>query len=161
MELDALILAEAVSATPDGNFFIHGGGFSRYEVPALPFPIPLGVLVRLAVDDDEIRGVAHHFRVAFIGPTGHPNIPPIEFDSEPTTELSPLLEGEQRYLQIALRFGAVIVRQGLHLLELAIDGDLIKSIPVPVTVMEGPAEFPPEREWPALDPGEENGPKLG
>ncbi len=89
MELDSLILADAVSTPPDDKFYIHGGGFSRYEVPGLPFPVPLGVLIRLKVDDEDLHK-SHQFLVAFIGPTGLPNVPPVEFVGTPppkTTEL--------------------------------------------------------------------------
>jgi len=145
--LDALILADAVSTPPDDKFYIHGGGFSRYEVPALPFPVPLGVLIRLKVEASDLHK-SHHFRVAFIGPTGLPNVPPVEFVGNPPTETAELVEGEERFVNIALQIGAVAVRDGLYHLELHIDGHLARRVPLPVVVTGGQAQATSGHEWP-------------
>jgi hypothetical protein len=151
MEVDAVILADAVSTPPgESKFYVHGGGFSRYEVPGVPFPVPLGVLIRLRIEPDE-EAVAHHFKVALIGPTGLPNVPPAEFEFPPLEgQREDLLEGEERFIHIGLRIAAVIVRLGLYHLNLEIDGQLLRSVPLPVKLMEGGVPPPPddEGEWP-------------
>ncbi len=148
MELETLIIADAVSTPPDDKFYVHGGGISRLEVPVLPFPIPIGVLLRLKLDDEDLRR-SHHFRVALIGPLGVPNVPTIEFDaSPPDKEPAPLAEGEERFSHIAIQINAVAVNSGLYRLEVHIDGELVRSVPIPVVLMSGPVQAPVEREWP-------------
>jgi hypothetical protein len=133
MRLDAFILADAASTPGDGKFYIHGGGLSRFVVPMLPFPLGVAAFIRFEVDDADIRQ-AHHFRVAVLGPVG-PNIRPIDFESIPLEEPSPLvLEGEQRFMQIALNLPLFVVRTGLYRVELHVDGDLLRSIPVPLVI---------------------------
>ncbi len=148
MQLDSLIIADAVSTPPDDKFYVHGGGISRLEVPMLPFPIPMGVLLRLKIDDDDLRR-SHHFRVALIGPLRRPNVPGIEFDTfAPDVEPPPLVDGEERFTHIALQINAVAVRSGLYRLEVHIDGELVRSVPIPVVLSGGRGRVATEHEWP-------------
>jgi len=135
MRLDAFFLADDASTPGDGKFYIHGGGLSRFVVPMLPFPLGVAAFVRFEVDEADVRR-PHHFRVAVLGPVG-PNIRPLDFESVPMDEVSPhLLEGEQRFMQIGLNLPLFIVRPGLYHVELHVDGDLVRSIPVPLIVGE-------------------------
>jgi hypothetical protein len=139
MRLDAFILADAASTPGDDKFYIHGGGLSRFVVPQLPFPLGVAAFIRFEVDESDIQE-AHDFRVAVLGPIG-PNIGPIDFRSRPQDEPSPpLLEGEQQFMQIALNLPLMIVRQGLYRIDLYVDDELVRSIPVPLVVHEPGAE---------------------
>jgi hypothetical protein len=133
MRLDAFILADAASTPGDGKFYVHGGGLSRFVVPVLPFPLGVAAFIRFEVDEDDIRQ-AHQFRVAVLGPVG-PNIRPIDFQNVPEEPVQ-LLEGEQRFMQIGLNLPLFIVRPGLYNVALYVDGDLVRSIPVPLVVDE-------------------------
>jgi hypothetical protein len=133
MQLDAFILADAASTPGDGKFYVHGGGLSRFVVPVLPFPLGVAAFIRFEVGEDDISQ-AHQFRVAVLGPVG-PNIRPIDFQNIPE-EPARLLEGEQRFMQIGLNLPLFIVRPGLYNVELYVDGDLVRSIPVPLVVDE-------------------------
>lgn len=149
MELETLIVAEAVSTPPDDKFYVHGGGISRFEVPVLPFPIPVGVLLRVKLDDDDLLR-SHHFRVALIGPLGRPNVAPAEFDVAGLDEEPPVLvDGEERFANIALQINAVAVRVGLYRLEVEIDGEAVRDVPIPVVLAEASEERITDREWPA------------
>jgi hypothetical protein len=132
MRLDAFILADAASTPGDGKFYIHGGGLSRFVVPQLPYPLGVALFIRFEIDDEDIR-VRHRFRVMVFGPVG-PNIHPLEFESEPTKKPPPILEGEQRFMQIGLNLPLFIVRTGLYRIELHLDGDIVRSIPIPLVV---------------------------
>ena len=134
MRLDAFFLADAASTPGDGKFYIHGGGLSRFVVPMLPFPLGVAAFIRFEVDVADIRQ-AHQFRVAVLGPVG-PNIRPLDFQSIPEDEPSPLLDGERRFMQIGLNLPLFIVRPGLYNVELHADGDLLRSIQVPLIVDE-------------------------
>ncbi|HYJ22604.1 MAG TPA: hypothetical protein VEW07_11360 [Solirubrobacterales bacterium] len=146
MELDTLILADAAS-TPNDKFYIHGGGFSRYELPGLPAPMPLGVLLRVRVSEADMK-TEHVFRIAFIGPTGLPNVPPVDLVAFPPEEIPPLLPGEERFAHVALQIPAMAVREGLYHLELHIDGELARKIPLPVVVTGEVGDVVTEHEWP-------------
>ena len=152
MEVDALILADAVSAPPDGKIYVHGGGFSRYEIPRLPAPIPLGVWIRIRVEDADIDK-PHSIEVTLLGPAGVPNIPPIAVEAVPPSEgMEALAEGEERFLNLALQLPAVAVRDGLYHLQLQIDGELAREVPLPVVVTgEGDGALI-TREWPSPEP---------
>jgi hypothetical protein len=132
MRLDAFMLADAVSTSDDGKFFIHGGGISRFVVPMLPYPLGVAVFIRFEVEDTEIRQ-AHRFRVAVLGPVG-PNIQPLDFESVSAEEPPPVLDGEQRFMQIGLNLPLGIIRTGLYRVELYLDGELLRSIPVPLVL---------------------------
>ena len=136
MELDALILADAASTPGDGKFYIHGGGFTRYEISALPAQIPLAVLVRLKVTAKDAEQ-EQRFNVALIGPQGVPNVEPIEILAVPPEADPDLVEGEEQFLQVSLDIPAFAVRAGLYHLELRINGDLVRRVPLPVVVMNG------------------------
>jgi hypothetical protein len=147
VKIDTIILADAVSTPPDGKFYIHGGGFSRYEVPMLPFPIPLGVLIRLKIEEGDLDR-PHHFRVALVGPTGNPNVPPIELEATAPPDVVGPAEGEERFANIALHIPAVAVRDGLYHLEVHVEDELERRIPLPVMVAPGGPRIPAEPEWP-------------
>lgn len=143
MRLDAFILADAASTPGDDKFYIHGGGLSRFVVPQLPFPLGVAAFIRFEVDGSDICE-PHDFRVAVLGPIG-PNIRPIDFRSRPLEEPSPpLLEGEQRFMQIALELPLMVVREGLYRVDLYVDVELVRSIPVPLVLHQpgGPTVAP-------------------
>jgi len=147
MELDALIVADAVSTPPDGKFYIHGGGISRVEVPMLPFPIPLGLLLRFKVDDEDFTR-SHRVGVVLIGPAGLPNVPGVEFDLAAPDELPPSVDGEEHFVNIGLQLNGVAVRAGIHRLEVDLDGQRARTVPIPVIVAVGAEGAPVPREWP-------------
>jgi Family of unknown function (DUF6941) len=132
VRLDAFILADAVSTPGDGKFYIHGGGLSRFVVPMLPFPLGVGLFIRFEVDDADLTR-QHHLRVVVYGPVG-PNLPPLDIVAEPPEEPSPLLPDEQRFMQVGLMLPLAVVRTGLYRVELELDGELVRSLPVPLVL---------------------------
>jgi hypothetical protein len=134
MRLDTFFLADAASTPGDDKFYVHGGGLSRFVVPMLPFPLGVSAFIRFQVDDSDIRRT-HYFRLAVLGPVG-PNIRPIDFESIAQEPL-PLLEGEQRFMQVGLSLPLFIVRTGLYRVQLRLDGRLIRTIPVPLILAPG------------------------
>jgi hypothetical protein len=137
MRLDAFLLADAASAPPDGKFYIHGGGLSRFVVPMIPYPLGVALFIRLEVEEEELAA-AHHFRVTVHGPVGL-NIAPLEFVAHPWEDAPPLLAGEKRFVQVALNLPLAIVRTGLYRIELHADGELMESLPIPL-ILEGEGE---------------------
>ncbi len=150
MELETLIVADAVSTPPDGKFYVHGGGISRLEVPMLPFPIPLGVLLRFRIDEDDLNR-SHRVALVLIGPADIPNVPGIEFDLAPPEEPPTLAPGEEHFTQIGMQINAVAVRAGLHHLQVDLDGERVRHVPIPVIVAEGPRPIVAPREWPSTN----------
>jgi hypothetical protein len=150
MRLDTFLLADAV-ASADGKVYIHGGSVTRLRVPVLPFPLgQLGVYARLLPEDDAELLEPHELLILIIGPTGLPNVPPAQFTIGAAAELEPLLEGEQRLMDLAINIGGVtIMREGLHRVELHLDGQLLGEAPLPAALMEpvgddGTIAAPPE-----------------
>jgi hypothetical protein len=138
MRLDTFLLADAV-ATGNSRVYIHGGSITRLEVPALPFPVgQLAVYARLKPDDDAELERSHAMRLVVVGPTGNPNIPPLNF-TLPAAELPELLPGEERLVDLALNFGGVtILREGLHRVELYYDHQRIGNAPLPARLVPPP-----------------------
>jgi hypothetical protein len=132
MRLDALILADAASTPGDGKFYVHGGGLSRFVVPELPCPLGVALFIRFEVDDEDVR-VRHRFRVLVFGPVAL-NIQPLEFESAPTNDPPPLLDGEPRFMQIALNLRLGIVRVGPYRVEVYVDDELVRTLPVPLVL---------------------------
>lgn len=135
MRLDAFLIADAVSAPPDGKFYLHGGGITRFTLPVLPFTLPqLGVFIRFEIDEGEFDE-PRQFRLTFTDPGGVLLVPPQEFASAPLESAS-LESGEERYVAIALTLGGLTFgRAGLHRLDFHLDGDLVRSMPLPVVAL--------------------------
>ncbi len=135
MRLNALLLADAVSAPPDGKFYIHGGGLTRITVPVLPFALPqLGVFIRLEADPEDL-GRTYAFRLVLIDPDGVAVGPLPQFEA-PLPERMELVEGEQQYVVLALNVpGVTFGRSGLHRFEFWIGEELFGSIPLPVVAL--------------------------
>jgi hypothetical protein len=51
-------------------------------------------------------------------------------------EPTPLLEGEQRFVQVGLTLPLGIIRTGLYRVELHVDGELLRTISVPLVLAE-------------------------
>jgi hypothetical protein len=148
VELDTLIIADAVSTPPDGKFYVHGGGFSRYEVPALPFPLPLGVLIRLRLEDADF-GQSFQLGVTLIGPTGNPNVPGVEIGLSPPPDSEPALVGEERSANIALQIPATAQREGVHRLEITLGGVVVATRSLPVQLIGPPLDIAIGQERPS------------
>jgi hypothetical protein len=134
MRLDALLLADAVSAPPDGKFYVHGGGVTRITVPHLPFDVPqLAVLVRLEIDEHEI-GQAHEFGFdlrdpsgALVGPAPAPRFP-AELPPPPSGADAPI-EGEPRFVVLVLNIGGIrVAHPGLYTFSFQVDRETIGSL---------------------------------
>jgi hypothetical protein len=136
MEIDAFFLADHVAIPGGDKFYVQGGGFTRCEVPGLPAAIPLGVLARVRIDDDEAKQ-EHQFKFALIGPTGMANVEPIEGTASVGETTPEPLEGEESFLQLGAIIPGVAVREGLYHVEFEIDHSLSRSIPLPVVVGPG------------------------
>lgn len=141
MRLNALLIADAVSAPADGKFYIHGGGLTRLVVPALPFPIPqIGVFVRLEIEEQEV-GQIHEFAFEFSDPDGDPvgPVPAPRFSAQipaPPPGSPEPEEGEQRFVVLALNIGGISVgRKGLHTFSFRVDGEPLGAVPLPVVVV--------------------------
>jgi len=109
MLLSAFLIADAVSAPPDGKFYIHGGGLTQLAVPFLPFPVPqIGVFVRLEVDPEEI-GRAHEFRFKLTDPDDSPVGALPQFEAPLPEGQVPLEAGEQRFVVLGMNIGGIMV----------------------------------------------------
>lgn len=132
MRLDTFQIADAVSAPPDGKFYIHGGGLTRLIVPTLPFPVPqLGLFVRLQVSQGDL-GKVHDFEFTLTDPDGEPvgDLPKFRAPVDSPQKLEP---GEQQFVQLAINVGGVVVaRRGLHRFLFAMDGEQLAERPIPV-----------------------------
>ncbi len=147
MELETLVVADAVSTPPDGKFYVHGGGISRLEVPTLPFPMQLGILLRFRIDENDLTR-SHRVGVVLIGPANLPNVPGIEFDLAPPEELPTLAPSEERFTNVGMQINGVAVRAGLHRLQVDLDGERVRNVPIPVIVEAGAESIAMPREWP-------------
>jgi hypothetical protein len=136
MRLDSFIIGDAATAD-SGKFNVLGGGFTRYEVPMLPFPLTLGCVIRMIATDDELIGRSHILGLTLRGPTGGPNIAPLQIETGPQAVLDELLEGEQRVMQLVVTIPGQAIRLGLYHVELEIDGEQVASIPLPVVMGAG------------------------
>jgi hypothetical protein len=131
--LNALFLADAVSAPPDGKFYIHGGGLTRLTVPFLPFGLQIGVFVRLEVDESEL-GQTHEFRFSLIDPDGAAVGVLPQFEA-PLAEAIELAESEQRFVVLAINLGISVGRGGPHRFEFFVDGERLGFVPLPVVLL--------------------------
>jgi hypothetical protein len=136
MLLNALLVADAVSAPPDGKFYIHGGGLTRLTVPSLPFPIPqLGIFVRLEIEEAEV-GRTYEFRFKLTDPDDVSVGVLPQFEAPLPATPVPLEDGEQRFAVLGMNIAGIMVgRAGLHRLTFAVDGEPLAVVPLPVVVL--------------------------
>jgi hypothetical protein len=141
MRLETFILADAVSAPPDGKFYVLGGGISKLNPLRLPSIFPLGILVRFALEDSELLA-DHTLLIRMLDPDGEDilqgraQIPIILTAEEPQW-----VAGEQRIVSAAVNLGSIpISREGIHRITLALDGDPIYERPIPVVVVQPTAQ---------------------
>jgi hypothetical protein len=140
MRLDACLLADAATATPDGKLFIHGGGITRLTPLVLPWTHPLlGVVVRFEVEPGD-NEQAHEISLRLVSPDGEQMPLPL-----PTITVTPerpahAIEGEEHYVQLALGLAGITFQgDGIHVLELALNGDTIRGLRLAVIA---PAQVP-------------------
>ena len=137
MRLDAFLLADAVSAPPDGKVYVHGGGLTRITAPTLPFTLPvLGILARFQIEDSELDE-PHTFVFSLKDADGNDVIPPGELQSDPYPPRAPMPEGEEHYLQLALNLAHITFpTAGVYHFELRADDHPVKSMTFPVVPMQ-------------------------
>jgi hypothetical protein len=138
MQLDSFLLADA--ATPaGGKLYIHGGGITRINVPEVPFMLPtLAVVVRLLVGPDE-AAIEHVLQLGLSDPAGEPVIPAASVPIPAEGTQLDAADGEERFVQLALGFiGIVFHRVGIHRLSMSLDGELIRTMTMPVVLLPQP-----------------------
>jgi hypothetical protein len=135
MRLNALLLADSVTAPPDGKFYVHGGGLTRLIVPGLPFLVPLGALARPEIEEREM-GESHEFAFVLIDPNGQQveGLPHFTAPFPPGTAYD-LAPGEQRFVVLALNMTVAVTDSGLYTFDFRVDGVTMGSIPLPVTIV--------------------------
>lgn len=140
MILDTLLLADAATATPDGKLFIHGGGITQLNPPALPWVQPLiTVVVRLRMEEDD-WDQPHQMQLEVSNPSGTPIMPPSPINVEATPQPE-ATEGEDQFLQMALAIAnPIFTEEGLYRFDLTIDGELARSMPVAVKAPTGQSD---------------------
>jgi hypothetical protein len=135
-------LAEAASAPPDGKLYIHGGGFTRIDAPAIPWALPqVAVVLRFDMRPEDFEA-AYEIELLISDPTGESVVQnrfpvPIQTPTKP-------LEGEEQYLQLILSFGPLVfLRVGIFTVEVKLNGASIRSASLPVVkAAESPAAPP-------------------
>ena len=160
MQLDAFILADAVATPPDGKFYVQGGGLTRMQAPILPAQIRLDVLVQLGGDEDEMKA-EHTIRFTLIGPTGNPNVDPVEIQTRFDPNAAQPLPGEERFAVLAVTINGMAIRSGVYKVALQVDDEItaertfVFSVPdgvepataglVPAAAILGQSPAPQER----------------
>ena len=73
MILRAFILADAVTFTADGKYFIHGGGVDRIFAAHFPWTHPqLAAFVTLVPEADDVPGSDRHLEIEFVDEDDQP-----------------------------------------------------------------------------------------
>jgi hypothetical protein len=133
-EIDYLLLCDYVRAD-GGLVHIMAGGIDRIRAPRLPTAHPLGVAARIAFDSGE-AGTEHELQLRFLDPTGEP-----KGDIRGQFRLSQQAENVPPGWPLggvfAVNFVVPVQAYGIHTLELAVDGQPLKSVKV---IVEPPPE---------------------
>jgi hypothetical protein len=147
MRLDTFLLADAATAPPDGKLYIHGGGLTVIRAPITPISVPLSLAIRLEIEERELH-VPHVLRLSILAPDGNSVWPAQELGFGPMDEPQQVADGEERYIQLALSFGALTFEsEGVYTFSLAADGETLREMAVPVVVVgqHRPDQPPPNR----------------
>jgi hypothetical protein len=146
MKLETILVADAVSAPPDGKFYLHGAGITRFNVPQLPTIVHMGILARFELDEHEPYE-RHRIAIHLTDPNevdllkGGP-----ELWTDVPTEPPQHVEGEQRFLALVINLDSLVIQQeGMHHLQIDLDGVTIRAVPLPVVLLTPPGQFGVER----------------
>jgi hypothetical protein len=141
MRLETLLVADAVSAPPDGKFYLHGAGVTRFNVPQLPTFVHMGILVRFELDEHEPYA-RHQIAIHLTDPKemdllkGGP-----ELWTDVPTEPPEYVEGEQRFIAVVINLGGLMIQQeGMHHLQVDLDGVTVRAVPLPVVLLVPPGQ---------------------
>lgn len=133
MQLDAFMLADA-AATFEGKLYIHGGGFTRINAPAIPWVQPqLSIVIRLQVEDDWKPD--NELGLRLFDPDGASVLPPIviPLPSEPPPAVP---AGEEAYIQMVLGLGPIqFAQEGVYRFEVKLGEDVLRSMRFPVVAL--------------------------
>lgn len=133
MRLDAFLLADSAT-TVEGKLFILGGGVTRLTVPDVPTGFPLlAVVARFRADHIDDLRETHFVRFRMESPDGD-----LVVDIESIELAAPGAEGaeeEELYGNLVLSFGPVVLPViGLYDLGLWVDGELVRTMKLPVGI---------------------------
>jgi hypothetical protein len=139
MRIETLLIADAVSAPPDGKFYLHGAGITRFNVPQLPTIVQIGLLARFELDEHEPYE-RHRIQIHFIDPNGVDLLKGgPELWSDVPTEPPQHVDGEQRFLALVINMGGLVIQQeGMYHLHLDVDEQTVRAAPLPVVLVPTP-----------------------
>jgi hypothetical protein len=144
MRLDTFLLADAVSAPPDGKIYVQGGGISGITLSSTPAQIErLMLLARWEITEESDFLENHFLEVALIDPDGGYALPPQSFqtagaipDDEGPPDVSESKEEEKYFVLVLSLGGTTLTRGGPHRLRLKVDDDVVRSMVLSVTVTD-------------------------
>jgi hypothetical protein len=133
VNVDYVMLAEDATAA-EGRLYIHGGGLRHVVVSQIPWVIHLALVARLYAELDEL-GDSHSLGMRIWEPDGQP-IYPLQ-TTVFTLNREHLAAEDDNELQVlvSLRVSAIVLREaGWYHAELALDGDVVRSMPFHISV---------------------------
>lgn len=125
MEIDFLILADAVEAT-NGKLYMLGGGWDRWSSPAYPAPIRMGIAVGLLIPWDETNQ-RHRIGITIEDSDGSQVLPPISGDVE-VGRLPGLRPGITQRAMMAINAGFPLPRPARYEVVLALPNGLERRV---------------------------------
>jgi len=135
MQLDSFLLADNVIAA-EGKLYIHGGGITRINAPAVPIVVPqLMIIVRLLLDPEEVNQ-AHELQLELADPAGRPVIlaPPSRI---PAPGDAGAATGEEQFLQLILGLAGILLETVvIYRLTVSIDGEVLRALSLPVVLID-------------------------
>jgi hypothetical protein len=136
VRLEAFMLADAADSY-EGKLYIHGGGITRIQAPALPWLQPqLALVARFHTEPGEVPE-GHTLEIRIIDPNGAVAAATGVLKM-PAKSIEKISEDEETYVQVILTMGPLpFAREGTHYIEMLLDGDEIRSFPLPVKFVEG------------------------
>jgi hypothetical protein len=144
MHLVTLLVGEAATPCPGGEFNILGAGISRIAAPSVPAMLPLAVASRLHMEPHEVG--SHTLHLEIVAPSGKPIFPPLSSRVD--------IPKFQRHIHnMILINGAPFTEPGVHTLVLTLDGRRAASWPLEIVVVPPGANVPagPPQGVPQLD----------
>jgi len=132
MKLDMAMLSDAATALPDGKLYIHGGGVTRITATVLPWTQPqLAIVARFLLEEGD-EDESHMLGLTFTNPQGHNMLPETSIEVAPQ-EQPAAVEGEERFLQLALNIAALtFTADGVYHVGLSLNGETVRSLPIAV-----------------------------
>ncbi|MFQ5879555.1 MAG: hypothetical protein ACE5IZ_05230 [Dehalococcoidia bacterium] len=136
MEIEFLIIADAVEAT-NGKLYVLGGGWNQWKSPSFPTQVRMGIAVGILVPWNETNE-KHHVTIDIVDADGKAVLPPINAEVE-VGRPPGLRAGTTQRAILAINSGFPLQSAGSYEVKANVDGGSQKAVTFDAILIGAPS----------------------